>query len=170
MAKRIKPKAQITDRVEAQAALREIAGLDRELSKIEADMNETIDQAKANAATDAADFEARRKELVNGLAYFAEVNKGALFKKKRSLKLKFGVIGFRMSAAIKGLPKNTLAMVLEKVKSYGFTDAVRLKEELNKDVMRAWTKEKLATVGAQLVVKDEFYIEINQEELADDAA
>lgn len=164
MATRIKPKAVIVaDIPQAEAVLAEMAELDRALESHAAEMNEIIDQAKANAKALCAPLEARRKELEQALASFAELNKADLFGKRKSLDLGFGIIGFRLSTCIKTASKTTWDMVLQKLKDFGFTDAVRTTESVDKDVLRGWPDERLATVGAQRKVTDEFYIEINKE-------
>lgn len=63
------------------------------------------------------------------------------------------------------LPRITQAMTLEKLHEYGFSDAVRLKEEINKDAMAAWPDERLEMVGMKRRQLDTFYIEIKAEEI-----
>lgn len=133
-------------------------------------MNEEIDRAKASARATAEPLEARRKELAIALEAYATHNKAALFAKRKSLDLGFGVIGFRLSHKLKTLAKHTWGQVLEALKGYGFSEAIRVKEEVDKDVMRDWPAERLATVGVTRETSDEFYIEIKQEEVASKAA
>ncbi len=168
MAQRIKPKAVIiADTDEAGAALAEMAELDRTLDLHTVEMNEAMDLAKAKAKAACAPLEARRKELATALANFAEGRKGELFKTRKSLELLFGVIGFRQSTAIKTVNKaTTWEMVLERIKQFGFGEAVRTQESVDKDTLRGWTDERLATVGARREVKDEFYIEVHKEQPA----
>lgn len=167
---RIKPDAYIVrDLKGAEAALLEIAELDRKVRTEEAIMNATIDQAKARHRAESEPLKERRKELGNALASFAELNKAELFGKKRSLDLGFGVIGFRLAHTLRTLPRVTWEMVLTRLRELGFSQAIRIKEEVNKEELRGWPEERLATVGARLVTADEFYIEINQERLEEAA-
>jgi len=166
---RSKPRALvIADLKQADAALTELARLERDLAEIEAGMNEKVDQIKTAAGNRAAPLQARRKELGAALATFGELNKTELFGRRRSLERPHGVIGFRRSTKLLTLPKLTLAMVLEKLKDYGFDDAVRVKEAVDKEAMRDWPEQKLETVGMRRVSKDEFFIEVKTEELKEE--
>jgi phage host-nuclease inhibitor protein Gam len=166
---RRKPKAipAIADLIQAGNALAELARLDRDLKAIESDLNEGVDQLKAEAKAKAEPLAARRKELETGLATFAEANKAELFKRPKSRELTFGTIGFRKSTKLLTLPKLTLATVLEKLKSYKFTEAIRKKESVDKDAMRDWPDERLELVGMRRKKEDEFFIELKAEELGE---
>ncbi len=171
MGKRTKPQALvIADLAQAEAALAELAGIDRSLEATKAAMNEEIDGAKASARAEAEPLEARRKELAVALEAFATHNKAQFFAKRKSLDLGFGVIGFRMATRLKTAAKTTWGQVLEALKNYGFTEAVRVREEVDREAMRDWPVERLATVGVTRETADDFYIEIKQEEVANKAA
>lgn len=165
MAPRTKPHAFIvTDAPQAEAALAEMAQLDLTLELHAVEMNEAINEAKARAKASCAPLEARRKELEQALASYAELNKATLFKARKSLDMGFGVIGFRLSTCIKTVGKSTTwEMVLQKLKDFGFTDAIRTQETVDKDALRSYPDERLATVGAKREVSDVFFIEINKE-------
>ena len=75
---------------EANEALKEIAGLSRGVSAIEARMNEDIDSIKAQAAEETAPLKARLAALENGLMVFSETRKDSLFGEKRSVELDYG--------------------------------------------------------------------------------
>lgn len=161
---RTKPQALVVaDLKQAEAALAEMAEIDRTAEAREAAMNAAIDAARTEAKALCEPLAARRKELEQALASFAELNKAELFGKRKSLDLGFGTIGFRLSTSIKTVAKITWDMVLQKLKDFGFTEAVRSKESVDKDVLRGWPDERLATVGARREVRDEFFIEINRE-------
>ncbi len=157
----------IADLKEAEAALGELARLERDLAAVEAEMNEGIDRLKAEAAAKAQPLTARRKELESALATFGQLNKGELFSRRKSRELAFGTIGFRRATKLVTRPKLTLAIVLEKLKEYGFTDAIRTKESVDKDAMRDWPDERLEIVGMQRKVTDEFFIELKAEEIGE---
>ena len=98
---RIKPDPHIVaDRAQAEGALAEMAALDRKLSGIEAEMQEKIDSAKAQASQLSTPLLARRKELADAVAVYAKLNKQDLFSKGKSLDLGFGVMGFRASTKV----------------------------------------------------------------------
>lgn len=167
---RSKPNAVVIgDLDQAQTALAEIADLARRTATIDLALNAAIDAAKEGAAAEGKPLAERRKELEAALAQFGSLRKAELFKDKRSVDLGFGVIGFRMSTCVKTLPRVTWGMVLEGLKKLGFSEAIRTKEEPNKDVLKEWPDDRLATVGARREVSDTFFIEIPQEAMADKA-
>lgn len=164
MGKRTKPQAiVVADLKQAEAALAEIAEIDRTAEAHEAAMNAAIDAARTEAKALCEPLSARRKELEQALATYAELNKADLFGKRKSVDLGFGTIGFRLSTSVKTAARTTWEMVLQKCKDFGFVEAVRTKESVDKDALRGWPDERLATVGARREVKDEFFIEINRE-------
>ncbi|CAM1378246.1 host-nuclease inhibitor Gam family protein [Fretibacterium fastidiosum] len=146
---REKPKqiiAPIRDLTEADNALAEIAEIDRAVAAANQQLNEDIDALKKNTQDEIAPLLERK-----------------------SRDLGFGTIGFRKSTSLATLKKicSTWKEVLGKLKEYGFRDAIRVKEEPDKEAMSEWPKERLELVGVQRVEKDEFYYEISQEKLAE---
>lgn len=167
---RIKPTPHIVGNIpQAEAALTEIAALDRKLDCISNELNAEIDAAKDTAQQKSAGLLSRRKDLADALATYATLNKGDLFRDKKSLDLAFGIMGFRQSTQIAQVNRITQAMTLEKLHEYAFTDAIRTKEELNKDIVAGWPEERLALVGLKRRQLDTFYIEIKAENVNDAA-
>ena len=169
---REKPKqiiAPIRDLGEADNALAELAEIDRAVAAANHQLNEDIDTLKKNTQEEIAPLLERKEVLGAGLANFAELNRGDLFKERRSRELGFGIIGFRRSTSLATLKKvcSTWKEVLGKLREHGFRDAVRVKEEPDKEVMSTWTTERLELVGVQRVEKDEFFYEVFQEKLAE---
>jgi len=170
MSKRIKPQSVIITTVEqAKVAMAEMAEIERSLAAIEADMNENIDIVKRNADAEAAPHQERKKALATALNGFAEVNRGELFTKRKSLELPHGVIGFRQSTSIVAKAKVKMAQVLEKLKDLGWGEAIKTSETVNKEAMREWTDGKLEAVGMERKTKDQFYIEVSAEALKGEA-
>ena len=162
--KKPKPILHVKDLKHANAVLAEIAGVLRELRTIETEMQEKIDQIKAEAEQKAAGLKVRLKALEDGLTAFSEYNKEELFKKKKSVELTYGVLGYRKSTSI-SVKRDTLSLL----KEHGFTEAIKIKESVDKDVLHTWPDERLAIVNARRVVKDKFWYEIKQEELKEAA-
>ena len=163
---RVKPKTEvIADLKQADAAMQELASLERKAAEINAEMNERIDLAKANAAKEVAPIVQRAKELRASMTIFATLNKADLFKKKRSMETTFGTFGFRKSTMLTTLKGFKLADVLERLKELDLNEAITIKASVNKDALRAWTDEKLETVGIKRKTTDEFFIETKQEEI-----
>ena len=152
---------------EANEALKEIAGLSRGVSAIEARMNEDIDSIKAQAAEETAPLKARLAALENGLMVFSETRKDALFGEKRSVELDYGSLGYRRSTALTTARGTTWKQVLGRLEELQFAEAIRVKREPDKDVLAKWTPERLELVGVAVVGKDTFWYELNQEKLAD---
>lgn len=171
MANRTKPKVTIIGTLEqAEGALAEIAEIDRSVAAHEAQLNETVDQAKAEAKARCEPLLARRKTLADALATYATLHREALFARRKSLALSFGTIGFRRVTKLLTLPKITLGRVLERLHECGFQAAIRTKESVDKTAMQDWPDERLATVGMRRLSEDEFYIEVDQQRLGDEAA
>lgn len=152
---------------EANDAMREIGELRRVIAGIEDRMNDDIDVLKARAAEEAAHFRARLESLENGVHAFAEIRKDELFDdKRRSVRLDFGTIGYRRSHEV-GLAKGfTWKAVLAKLRELAFKEAIRVKEEPDKDILKSWPGERLDLVGCVKKEKDTFWFEIDEVKLA----
>lgn len=168
---RIKPDPHvIVDRAQAEGALAEMAALDRKIGAVEGEMQETIDLAKKKAAQAAAPMLARRKALADALAVYAKLNRQELLGKLKSVDMGFGTIGFRLSTKLVQIKGVTVEMTLEKLHQFGFKDAIRVKEEPNKEVMMGWPDERLETVGVKRQQSDTFFIEIKKDEVPQGAS
>ena len=152
---------------EANETIREIGDLKRVIADIENRMNDDIAEIKSGAAADAAPHRSRLEALENGVYAFAEVKNDELFDdKRRSVKLDFGVIGYRRSHEINLMKGFNWRAVLAKLKELAFLDAVRVKEEPDKDIMKSWPAERLNLVGCEKKDKDTFWYEVDEVKLA----
>lgn len=168
--KREKPKtaiAPIRDLEDANDALAEIAEIDRAIEAANSQLNQDIDNLKKGVQEDITPLAERKECLGLGLANFAELSKSELFKDRKSKDLDFGTIGYRKSTSLATIKKlcSTWKEVLGKLKEYGFKEAIRIKEEPDKEIIAEWPKERLDLVGVQRVEKDEFYYEVKQEKV-----
>lgn len=164
---RSKPNPHIVEsREQAEGTMAEIAALDRKLAALTVAMNKELDAAKEKAAQAAAPLAARRKELESGLAVFAVLNRKELFPDgAKSLDLGFGVVGFRASTKIVQQNNISADMTLERLRKFKFLEGIRIKEEINKDAMTAWTDERLETVGLRRQKSDGFFLEVKKDPL-----
>ena len=164
---RSKPNPHIVEsREQAEGTMAEIAALDRKLAALTVAMNKELDAAKEKAAQAAAPLAARRKELESGLAVFAVLNRKELFPDgAKSLDLGFGVVGFRASTKIVQQNNISADMTLERLRKFKFMEGIRIKMEINKDAMTAWTDEKLDTVGLRRQKSDGFFLEVKKDPL-----
>lgn len=166
---RVKPQnlQPIRSKEEANDAIKEIGELKRVLIEVENKMNDDIATRKAAAATEAAPHRSRLEALENGIYAFADIKKEELFTdKQRSLKLDFGTIGYRRSSEISLKKSFTWKAVLAKLKELAFKEAIRIKEEPDKDIMTSWPPERLALVGCEKKNKDTFWYEVDEVKLA----
>ncbi|MDD3310986.1 host-nuclease inhibitor Gam family protein [Pseudodesulfovibrio sp.] len=158
---RSKPQATVVaNEPQATAAMLELAGLARDIKRIELDAKETIDQVKANAIDEKEPLLARTKELGAALCSFATVNRDQLFGKRKSLSTPFGSYGWRKATTLKMLAKIKVADVLAKLRELDLVSAIRTKEEVDKTAMADWTDSKLKSVGMRRVSKDEFFVDV----------
>ena len=160
MAKRKKPEVKvkkITSLSEADAVLKRLAELNNNIKKIEAETDNKINEIKEAAKKEAEPILQEIEALEHSLAVYSEYNKEELFKDKKTIELTFGLFGFRQSTSI-SIKKNTL----ELLKQHGFKEAIKIKESVNKEVMREWSDERLNLVNAKRVVKDSFWVEVKE--------
>ena len=177
MRKKPNPAFVVADLEAADKALARLAEIKRAVDVEEADLNSAIDRLKMASKERLGAPLAERAAIEAALATFAETKKDDLFAKSRSRDLNFGVIGFRRSSEVKPKPKNTWGGILERIKALAtgtdgdpFQAAIRVKEDVNRDVLKDWPAERLDTVGARIIPKDAFYYELAAEEIKGEAA
>lgn len=145
---------------DANLALKEIGLLEHELEAIDGEANKKIAEIKADCAKQGEVYRKRITDLSALLGAFAEYNREELFKDRKSQKLSFGEFGYRKSTAI-SIKKTTLEL-LKKLKLDRY---IRVKEEIDKDLMAEMSDEALAQVDAVRKVKDAFFCQANREEV-----
>ena len=145
---------------DANLALKEIGLLEHELETIDGEANKKIAEIKADCAKQGEGLRKRITDLSALLGAFAEYNREELFKDRKSQKLSFGEFGYRKSTAI-SIKKTTLEL-LKKLKLDRY---IRVKEEIDKDLMAEMSDESLAQVDAVRKVKDSFFCQANREEV-----
>lgn len=163
----------ITSLDAADAALVELAKLEREVKMIEICLDEDLEEARKKADELAAPLREKRALLEAALTTYATAGKETLFKKKakkRSLKLVHGVIGFRSSDEVTTLPKVTWEEVVEKLKAMNLPECVRTKEEPDKKALRKLPEDLRTEAGVSIEPKDTFYYVTKEESVAEKAA
>lgn len=148
---------------DVDASLREIGRLDRDLAMIEAAANEAIDRVKAETKESAAPLHDKKTSLELAIKEYCEANR-VEFAKIKSKELTFGSVGFRLSTRI--LIKR-VAETLQALKDLSLTHCIRIKEEPDKEAMKALTDETLAEVGAGRKTENVFGYELNLERIKD---
>lgn len=172
--KRVKPEIKIPvikSLEEADAILGRIAELGREVDMINIEMNAEIDEAKRNAESLAEPYKQEVSELNEALVRYATFNRDELFKKKKSLQLTFGSIGFRSSTSLKLLSKWTWKKVLQTLHDLSMNTCIRNKPEVDREALKILSEDKLKAVGCRIVQEDQFFYELSEQNLeGDDAA
>ena len=168
MAKCVKPVLQvpvIKSTEEADAVLAEIAAHRRKIELYEIGLRESVDALKIECA----DKCEAHKQAIDGreqaLMQYAVAHKDDLFSKRKSLDLTFGVFGFRASTSLQKSKKYTWERVLTLLKERDLA-GVRIKEEVDKDILRGLDSATLAGLGCKLVTEDTFYYELADTDLA----
>ncbi|NGZ06358.1 MAG: host-nuclease inhibitor protein Gam [Magnetococcales bacterium] len=158
--KQSQPSMTVADLHAANQVLGEIAQLQRSLHAIEADMHASIDKIKQSALAFAAPRRARLARLARGLSAFAETHKESLFAKRRGVELACGALGFRRSSRLKPQGRGSWDQVLDRIKELGATEALRIREDVNREALRGWPDARLQEVGVNRVEQDLFWYEV----------
>lgn len=140
--------------------LKEIAECELAVEAIEADMNNKIQDLKLEKEMEAKPYQERIDKLAMEIKEFVETHRDELKGKTRILN--FGKVGFRQSTkiVIKGMQA-----VLKTLKARGMMDCIIVKESVNKDRLREYPDEVIASVGATKKVTDTFWYEADREKL-----
>jgi phage host-nuclease inhibitor protein Gam len=159
----------ITSRCEADEALAIIAEAQREIDRVNLELNEEIDALKEQAKAATADAEALVKIHEARLKAFATANRESVFQGQRSIQLNYGRIGFRKSSSLALAAKgDTWEELLLRLKGDGGPEAlsaIRLKEEPNKDILLGWGEDRLTQFGLVLKETEKFWLEVAKEEV-----
>jgi len=154
MGKPIKP---FKNPAEANEALLKIGTLKRELLKLENKAEEQILKIKSKWMEQGAGMDEEVKALEAAVLEFAEREKESLFAETKTYKLAYGDLKLRVSELLE-VCDETLGLC----KQYGFGNAVKVKEEVNKQVLKTFTPDDLARVKAERVTKENFSYDLNE--------
>jgi phage host-nuclease inhibitor protein Gam len=140
--------------------MKEIGECQMEIDKIEAEMNAKISDIKLEAEMEAKHYKESIKKLELQIKDFVEMSKAELDGKSKVLN--FGKTGFRKSTKIvtRGVNK-----IIKNLKAFNMKDCIKIKESINKDVLKKYSDEDIAKVGAMKKVEDVFWYEVDREKL-----
>ena len=147
-------------------ALGTIGDNQRMVESFEAEMQEKIDAAKAEAEAKSRLYLDGIKRLEIQIRAFAEAHRDDMDGKKTKT-LNFGAVGFRKSTKIK-LPKapTKLAEIIQLLRSKGMDDCVKTPApSVDKDALRKYPTQDIVAVGASIEVDDVFWYEPDREKL-----
>lgn len=152
-------------REEAAAAVARIGVINREIARLEADMNDQITDIKERAEAACGPLKEGVAAATEALKIFAEANRSNLTNQNRTktVDLGTGTVSWRASPPkVKGVPRAKEAVVelIKKIKGLGFTQFLRVTVEVNREAMLA-DPEKAEKVPGIKIASDgeEFTVE-----------
>lgn len=147
---------------EVDLHFKEIGECEMAIERIEAEMNEKIQDVKLEAEMAAKPLKDRIEKLGREVKEFVELNRGEIRGKTKVLN--FGRTGFRQSTKI---IVRSVQAVINALKARRMDDCIIVKESVNKDRLREYPDEVIAAVGAGKKVEDVFWYEVDRERLKD---
>lgn len=167
--KRVKSDKQATlaiaDWQKADEYVRIIGELQMQITQTEQTATDDINDVKLKLAEEVEPRQAAIKLYIRSLEAFCETHR-LDFKKKRSRKLNFGLLGWRYSTSIK-TKKNTLERIKKVFSKAKAAAYIRVKEMVDKETLAKLTDGQLASVGARREEKDVFFVEPDLPEAVD---
>ena len=136
------------------------------IEKLEGIAKIRIDNTKKVMATGVKVHQTEIAKYQESLEAFATTNR-ADFKKQKSRKLNFGVVGWRKSTSISISTKKTLGLIKDLFSKALQKSCIITKESVSKDTLAKLTDEQLAIVKARREEKDVFYVEPASQKAAD---
>lgn len=156
-------------RAEAIDAIAVIGQAQRELSRIEAAMNDELAAIKERYEEQARPFHDRMKSLTIGVQTWCEANRSALTdgNKTKTVNLSSGTVKWRLTPPSVKVGRGLIGAVLVAIRKAGLADIfIRTSEELNKEAILAAPEKIAAIQGISIHQAEEFVIEPFTEELA----
>lgn len=146
-------------RDEAAAHIRSIGDLNREVARIELDLNDTIAGLKQAAEAKADPLKERVTALTEGLKAWAEANRAALTNNERTktADLGTGKISWRFRPARVSL-RGKVEEIVDRLKSLGLQRFIRVSEEVNKEALRADPDTARSVSGVSIGSEGEDFI------------
>ena len=156
---------EIRDWKHADELVRKIGEQQLEIQRTEGLAKEAIDKAKSELAESVKRPQEKTRLYCRSLEAFSTSNRG-IFGKQRSLKLNFGVLGWRKSTSI-SIKKTTLGLIKQVFSAAKAKTLAHIKETVDKEALAKLTDEQLASVDARRKVKDDFFVEPSTPKAAD---
>lgn len=146
---------------EVNSALKRLAALTVQWRELENKKTELISEITSKFDSDAAPLHAEMETLNASISEFALANKDQ-FMKERTKELSHGTISMRVSTSVKVVSK---AICLRALKALGMEDYIIVKEEPNKEMLKALDDVTLAKVSCEKKVVDNITITPKIEEI-----
>lgn len=142
---RIEPALAINTLEQAEAAMRRIGEIERDIELTELEANSEIDAIKKSAAAEVAKLKGPLDDLIAGLHSYALANKADL-KKKRNWVTAFGKFGFQNSTRV-SLVSGTEADAIEIAEANGWLHLVDIKKKLSKSELAKESDGRINSLG-----------------------
>lgn len=149
---------EVRDWAHADKLIRQIADHQTIIEKLEAGAKLKIENSMKVLTAGAKSHHEMIKKYQESLEAFATTHR-ADFKKQKSRKLNFGILGWRFSTSIGISTKHTLGLIKEKLSEELQESCIIIKESVSKDALANLTDEQLASVKARRDEKDVFFVE-----------
>ena len=158
------------NREQVAEAIREMGVLQRELTRIGADMNDELAAVKESYETDAEPRRLRVEALQQGVQTWSEANRDAITQngKVKTAAFTTGEVSWRIrppSVALKGVEA-----VLNSLRRLRLTRFIRKKEEVNKEAILNEPKAVAKVPGITISQGEDFVVTPFEAELAEVAA
>lgn len=160
-------------RQEASDAVAAIGRAQRELTRIQAAMNDELAAVKERYEEQATPFRDEIQSRTAGVQVWCEANRAQLTdgNKTKTAILPAGIVKWRLTPPAVKVKKALMASVLAALRAAGLGERfIRTAEELNKEAVLADPDAVKSIVGIEIVQAEEFVIEPHADELAPAAA
>lgn len=151
-------------RAEAEASIKTIGEKQQQIKRIEADLNDKINELKAQAQESITPLNEAIQAEFQGLHVYAEANRKTLLTgRSKTVKLGAGDMGWRTNP-----PKCHIRgqdAVVEALERQGHPEAVRIRKEVNKDAVLNDPEKYRDIKGITIKQTEEFYVKPHETEL-----
>ena len=141
-------------------AMRQIGECERQLDKLQVELNRQIAAAKEKAEKKAQPIQDKIKKLAMDVKEFVQQNRSEMDGKTKQLN--FGKTGYRLSTKLM-TPKT--AEIIDALKRHDMLDCITVKESINKEELKRRPADDILKVGAYLKSDDEFWYEVDKTKL-----
>jgi len=150
---------------DADVAIKRMGEIEINLSEINGELTLAVNELKDSAKQSAAGLESERKYLERQITHYCEQQK-AEFAKKRSRKLNFGAIGFRITTSVP-VPRDKakLADLIGALKRLRLETCIKTEEKIDREQISTLEDGTIAKLGLNKNVKDSFRIQPNLEKI-----
>lgn len=148
---------------EIDQQMRKIGELEIKKTKPEGEMNIKVNELKNKYGKQCNELSEEIKTIKTEITRFCDQKKDE-FLDKRSKKLTFGTVAYRLSESVKFLNKE--ASIIKSLMSLNCDFCLRTKTEIDKEQVKTLDNNILAKIGVAIVKKDKLTIEPDNVKIA----